>query len=141
MSMAGDNPTALNLPFIADIVRENLGDSLTDPASGNPEQVPFTVEEGDTASTIAERLEDEDLVKDRRAFVLIATERELTGELKSGDFVLRRNMTPDEVVTALLAPPADGRRKQNASRFVRSLRERGDRNDEIRMTNDEGMPK
>lgn len=107
LGWAADNPAALNFPFVADIVREDLGSALTDRASDDPEQTEFTVNEGDTASTIAARLEAEGLITDARAFVLIATERALAGSLQRGDFILRRNLTPDEVVTALLAPPED----------------------------------
>ena len=39
LGWAADSPAALNLPFIADIVREDLGTSLTQPVSTNPEQV------------------------------------------------------------------------------------------------------
>jgi UPF0755 protein len=107
LSWAEDSPAALRLPFIADIVREDLGTALTQPVSSDPEQVEFVIEEGDTASSIAERLEGQRLVRDRRAFVFIASERQLTGALQQGTFVLRRNMTPDQMVTALLAPPED----------------------------------
>lgn len=107
LSWAEDSPAALSLPFIADIVREDLGTSLTQPVSNDPEQVEFVINEGDTASLIAERLERQRLVRDRRAFVFIASERQLTGALQQGTFVLRRNMTPDQMVTALLAPPED----------------------------------
>jgi UPF0755 protein len=106
LSWASDNPAALNIEFVADLVKEDLGASLTMAASNDPDQVEFTVLEGDTAATIAARLEDEDLLIDQRAFVFIATQRELTGDLQRGTFLLRKNMTPDEVVTALLAPPA-----------------------------------
>jgi UPF0755 protein len=105
LGWAADSPAALNLPFIADIVREDLGTSLTQPVSTDPEQVEFTVEDGDTASTIATRLGSQKLIRDPRAFVFIASERELTGSLQQGTFVLRRNMTPDMLVSALLAPP------------------------------------
>ena len=37
--------------------------------------------------------------------MFIASDKELTGDLQQGTFVLRRNMTPDQLVTALLAPP------------------------------------
>lgn len=104
LSWASDSPAALNLPFVADIVREDLGDSLTKAVSSDPEQVEFLVEEGDTASTIAERLGSERLVRDPRAFVFIASSRKLTGDLQQGTFVLRRNMTPDQLVSALLVP-------------------------------------
>jgi UPF0755 protein len=93
------------MPFDADIVREDLGTSLTRPASTDPAQLEFVVQEGDTAGAIADRLEDQGLILDARAFVFVASERELTGELQTGTFILRRNMTPDQLVTALLAAP------------------------------------
>jgi UPF0755 protein len=105
LGWAADSPAALKLPFIADIVREDLGASLTQPVSTDPEQIEFMVKDGDTASTIATRLGEQQLVRDPRAFVFIASERELTGSLQQGTFVLRRNMTPDMLVSALLAPP------------------------------------
>ena len=105
LDVAKDNPAALRFPFIADIVREDLGTSLTQPASSNPDQVEFTVQEGDTASLIADRLREQALIRDSRAFVFIASQRELTGDLQQGTFVLRKNMTPDQLVSALLAPP------------------------------------
>jgi UPF0755 protein len=105
LGWAADSPAALNLPFIADIVREDLGPALTQPVSADPEQVEFTVEDGDNASTIADRLKSQGLIRDPRAFVFIASDRDLAGSLQQGTFVLRRNMTPDMLVTALLAPP------------------------------------
>jgi UPF0755 protein len=105
LSFAEDNPAALRFPFVADIVREDLGASLTQPVSSDPTQVEFVVEEGDTASTIAARLGRDGFLRDPRAFIFIASQRELTGSLQHGTFVLRKNMTPDQVVTSLLAPP------------------------------------
>jgi UPF0755 protein len=105
LTWAADSPAALNLPFVADLVREDLGPALTEPASDDQEQVEFVVQEGDTASTIAARLGEGGLIRDPRAFVFIASDQELTGDLQQGTFVLRKNMTPDQLVTALLAPP------------------------------------
>src|SRR5690349_4264060 len=105
LSWAEDSPAALKLPFVADIVREDLGTALTQPVSTDPAQVEFVVQEGDTASAIATRLGGEGLIKGPRAFVCIASQRELTGALQQGTFVLRKNMTPDQMVSALLAPP------------------------------------
>ena len=94
------------MPFVADLVSEDLGAKLTDPASADTEQVPFIVGSGETATTIAAKLEEEGFLKDRRAFVLVAVQRDLTANFKTGEFILRRSMTPDELVTALLDPPA-----------------------------------
>jgi UPF0755 protein len=106
LGWAADSPAALRLPFVADIVREDLGTALIQPVSSDPEQVEFIVNDGDTASTIATRLADQRLIRDPRAFVFIASDNALTGSLQQGTFVLRRNMTPDQLVHALLAPPA-----------------------------------
>jgi UPF0755 protein len=103
---AADNPGSLGMPFVADLVREDLGKKLTDPASDDTEQVTFVIGSGESATTIAAQLEDEGFLSDRRAFVFIAVQRDLTSKLKSGEFILRRSMTPDQIVTALLAPPA-----------------------------------
>ena len=56
LAWAEDNPAALRFPFVADIVREDLGTALTQPVSTDPTQVEFVVQEGDTASSIAGRL-------------------------------------------------------------------------------------
>ena len=104
---ASDNPGALGIDFVADLVKEDLGDKLTTPASTDTAQVPFQVGSGETASTIAARLEDQGFLEDRRAFVLIAIDEGLTDKLKTGDFILRKSMTPEELVTALLNPPAN----------------------------------
>lgn len=103
---ASDSPGALGVPFVADLIREDLGDKLTKPASTANQQVRFTIGSGESASTIAARLEDDGILADRRAFILLAVERDLTERLKTGEFILRRSMTPDELVTALLDPPA-----------------------------------
>jgi UPF0755 protein len=107
LSWAADNPATLRFPFVADIVREDLGTAMTQPVSTDPAQIEFVVQEGDTAAAIADRLASEYLIRDPRAFVFIASERELTGALQQGTFVLRKNMTPDQLVSALLAPPPD----------------------------------
>ncbi len=57
---------------------------------------------GETATGIAGRLVDEGLLRDRRAFLLIAIDRQVTGQLDVGTFLLRRNQTPDQLVATLL---------------------------------------
>ncbi len=105
LGLAQDNPAALQVPFVKDIVREDLGASLTEPVSDDPTQTNFAVETGDTARSIADRLEAGGLLADSRAFVFIAIDRQLTTSLRVGDYILRRNLTPDQLVTALLDPP------------------------------------
>jgi UPF0755 protein len=105
LGIAEDNPAALQLPFVKEIVREDLGSALTTPVSSDPTQVEFLVEPGDTARSIGNRLQAQGLLTDSRAFVFTAIDRQLTGALRQGTFVLRRNLTPDQLVSALLNPP------------------------------------
>ena len=104
LGWASDNPGALDVPFVADLVKEDLGDKLTAPASSDTTQIPFTVSTGESASTIAARLEEQGFLADRRAFVFLAVEKNLAGDLRTGDFILRKSMTPEQLVTALLDP-------------------------------------
>ena len=101
---ATDNPAALGMPFVADLVREDLGENLTKPASDDTTQLPFVVAQGENARGIATRLQENGFLADGRAFVFIATEKQLTQKIASGTFVLRKSMTPAEIVDALLNP-------------------------------------
>jgi UPF0755 protein len=101
---ATDNPAALGMPFVADLVREDLGAKLTDPASTDTTQIAFTVDQGESASAIAARLEQEGFLQDRRSFIFLATQQGLTQDLEAGSFILRKSMTPQDVVNSLLKP-------------------------------------
>lgn len=102
IAWAGENPSALEIPLVAELVAEELGPALTDPASADPRQVAFKVVGGDSAIDIAARLEREGLLLDARAFILLAVRTGVAGSLDAGDYVLRRNMTPEQLVGALL---------------------------------------
>ena len=60
-----DNPRALQIGFLADLVREDLGASLTAPAGGGADEIVFTVKEGDTPATIAPRLAEAGIIDER----------------------------------------------------------------------------
>ena len=75
---------------------------MTEPASSDAAQVEFTVVDGDSAALIAGRLQDQGFLRDARAFVFISTEQDLANKLEAGTYILRKNMTPDQIVTALL---------------------------------------
>lgn len=99
---ADDNPSAYRIPFVADLVRADLGSALTDAAGSDPTAVEFTVDPGDTPASLAPRLKSAGLIKSERAFVFVSVERDLGSQLQAGTFLVRGNMTPDEVVTALI---------------------------------------
>lgn len=99
---AEDNPGALRIGFIADIVREDIGDALTAPASGNAASVEFVVESGDTPVILAPRLIKAGVLRSERAFLFEARMRDLASRLAAGRFSLRKNMTPAQVAIGLV---------------------------------------
>ncbi len=102
VGLADSNPGALGIPLVAEFVREDLGDDLTAPASEDATEVDFTVSEGETAAGIAARLVEGGLLRDDRAFLLVALDHGVAGQLAAGTFLLRRNLTPDQLVATLL---------------------------------------
>jgi UPF0755 protein len=102
VGIAHDNPSTLRIGFIRDIVAEDLGPALTAKASDDSSEVEFVVESGDTPTTIAPRLLAEHLITSERAFLFLATTNDLASQLDAGRFVLRKDMTPQEVVVGLV---------------------------------------
>jgi len=100
---AWDNPSAITrFSFIGDMVREDLGPAVDTAPGTDATEAVFTVNPGDTIFMIAPRLREGGFVTSEHAFLYVALEKNLNTQLSSGDFVLRKNMTPDEVATALV---------------------------------------
>lgn len=100
---AWDNPSAITrFPFVGDFVREDLGSAIDAPAGGDATAQVFTVNANDTIFLIAPRLMQDGFVTSEHAFLYAALTENLNTQLTAGDFVLTGNMTPDQVVTALI---------------------------------------
>jgi peptidoglycan lytic transglycosylase G len=100
---AWDNPgTIMRFPFVSDLVREDLGEALTTANAGESADKLFVVNPGDTIYTLAPRLAQEGYLANQRAFVFSALQNGLSDKLASGTFVLRGNMTPEQVADALI---------------------------------------
>ncbi|HVA85919.1 MAG TPA: endolytic transglycosylase MltG [Candidatus Saccharimonadales bacterium] len=105
---ASDNPGALSMPFVASLVQEDLGTKLTTAPSTDPAQIPFSIQTGDTTRVLGQRLAAQGLVLDARAFVFEAYQQHVAGTWQAGNYVLRKNMTPTEIVTTFSeGPPPD----------------------------------
>jgi UPF0755 protein len=100
-----ENPTALSLPFVADIVRADLGASLTDPIDPTDKsQIAFEIKYGDTTAQIAADLLSAGLVTSTRAFVFEAIETDATSYFIAGRHVVSRSMTIDQIIKSLTSP-------------------------------------
>jgi UPF0755 protein len=87
---------------VGDLVREELGTSLTAKAGADTTETVFTVESGDTITTLAPRLVAGGYVANERAFLYEGLTTNLNDKLSAGTFVLRGDMTPQEVADALV---------------------------------------
>ncbi|HEV2005718.1 MAG TPA: endolytic transglycosylase MltG [Candidatus Limnocylindrales bacterium] len=101
---AWDNPSAITrFDFIAEFVREDLGDGLTAPAGTDTAAAGFDMQPGDTIFTLAPRLHLAGFIANERAFLYVAMQQKLGDHLQVGVYVLRKNMTPAEVAQALVS--------------------------------------
>jgi len=101
---AWSNPSSIvRFPFVGDFVREDLGEALTAPAGTDATEGVFVVDSGDSIFTIAPRLHADGFVASERAFLYSALTSGLNEQLAAGSFVLRGNMTPDNVAEALVS--------------------------------------
>jgi UPF0755 protein len=100
--LAEGNPGALRIGLVQDLVREDLGAQLTQPAGNDATSVEFLIESGDTPATLAPRLEEAGIITSQRAFLFEARMNDLGAQLNAGRFALALNLTPAEVVDGLV---------------------------------------
>jgi UPF0755 protein len=79
-------------------VRRN---DIETPAGDDSTAVRFSINPGETAATIAQRLQREDLIRDAQLFLYLARYRGVDAHLEAGEYELRPNMTMDEIVDTL----------------------------------------
>lgn len=87
--------------FILGMYLQYRASEVNTPLSDDPSPVPFTVEIGETAASIAAKLEAQQFVTDGELFRRFLTYNGLDASLEAGDYVLRRNMTMREIAEAL----------------------------------------
>jgi UPF0755 protein len=104
-SLARDNPQALQLPFVGDVVKDRLGADLTTPAGDDDTPRPFLINMGDTVNRIADNLRTEGFLRQPMAFEYLAITQGIDDQLQAGSYTLHRAMVPQEVVDRLAAPP------------------------------------
>ncbi len=74
---------------------------LTAPAGTDATPVMFTIAPGELPADVAAHLQDQGLIKDADLFVKWVKYLHVGSKIQAGDFVLRRNMTSDEIIQAL----------------------------------------
>jgi len=80
---------------------QSRADELNTPVSDNPGLMPFSIEAGNDALTVAANLQALGLISDAGLFVQLLRYNGLDTRLQVGDYQLRRNMTMRQVGAAL----------------------------------------
>src|SRR5450830_225657 len=105
VSWAAENPTAQKLPFISDIVRGELGPSLTAVKADDATAIVIVISAGETPHQIGDQLVGANAITDARAFVFESIQKEVTESFQIGRHVVSRSMTVDQIIAALITPP------------------------------------
>jgi UPF0755 protein len=99
--LAQSNTNVLNMPFVVDLVREELGDTVSTPAGTDPAPVAFKVASGATAAQVADSLHAAGLLQDPFVFKFLAITSKQASSIEAGTYELRKTMSPQQVLTAL----------------------------------------
>jgi UPF0755 protein len=103
--MARSNPQTMRLPFVGDVVRDQLGTALTQPAGTDATPIAFDVQPGSTVAQIADGLVTAELIQQPLVFQYLVVTENLDGKLQTGTFTLNKTMTPQQIVDRLQSPP------------------------------------
>lgn len=87
--------------FILGLYLQSKSDIINTPVSDDPSPVPFTIEIGESAITIAASLEEQQFISDAGVFRLFLRYNGLDASLEAGDYELRRNMNMREIAQTL----------------------------------------
>jgi len=87
--------------FILGFYLQTQSDPINTPVSDDPSPVPFTVDIGASAASIASKLQEQNLITDPDLFRLFLRYNGLDASLEAGDYELRRNMNMREIAEAL----------------------------------------
>ena len=94
---------SLQQPFLRNGVYSVVSALVDAPPDDDPTPHQFTVSEGETAGSIAQRLEREGFIRNAWGFTMLARMRGVDERLEAGVYSLRRNMTANQVLDELMA--------------------------------------
>ncbi|HEY7342020.1 MAG TPA: endolytic transglycosylase MltG [Ktedonobacterales bacterium] len=96
------------LAFGVGLVGTTVALDVTRPVvSGSNDTINFVVNDGDTSTEIADKLEKAGLIRNALIFRLLARYKHLDSNLKHGTYSLSPNMNMDQIITTLEGAPVD----------------------------------
>jgi UPF0755 protein len=103
--VAESNPSTMRFGPVADIVKSQLGSSLTDAAGTDAHVVHFQVPLGATVQDVARSLHDQGLLRDPLAFTYLVVTGNLTDQVQAGTYDLNAAMNPAQLIARLHQAP------------------------------------
>ena len=103
---ASGNSTALQVPFVSDIVRGALWSDISQPVDATDTSgVVIIVGPGSTPQSIGDQLVTANVITDKRAFVFESIRLKVDQDFQVGRHMVAKSMTMDEVIAALVSAP------------------------------------
>ncbi len=87
--------------FLLNFYLQIQSDAINTPVSDDPSPVPFTVQIGETAVSISNKLAEQGFITNPDLFRLFLRYNGLDASLEAGDYELRRNMNMRQIAEAL----------------------------------------
>lgn len=99
-SAVGRSPENLE-DFVLGLYLQTQSEEILTPIADDPSPVPFTVDIGENARTVAAKLVELNLITDPDLFRLFLRYNGMDASLEAGDYTLRRNMNMREIAETL----------------------------------------
>jgi UPF0755 protein len=87
--------------FFVGLYLQSQAEIINTPISDDPSPVPFTVEVGENAVSVANKLFEQNLIADPDIFRRFLSYNGMDATLEAGDYTLQRNMTMREIASTL----------------------------------------
>ncbi|MCB0194382.1 MAG: endolytic transglycosylase MltG [Anaerolineae bacterium] len=87
--------------FFLGFYLQSQSETINNPISTDPSPVPFTIDSGETAVSVSEKLVEQQFITDADLFRLFLRYNGLDSSLEAGDYQLRRNMNMREIAESL----------------------------------------
>jgi UPF0755 protein len=105
VDIASGNSTALQIPFVTDIVRGALWSDISKPVDAtNTKGIVIIVGSGSSPDDIGQQLLQAGVIGDPRAFVFEAIQKGATEKFQLGRHVVSPSMTMDQIINVLIRP-------------------------------------
>lgn len=106
ISIGSDDASVTHSPqnieeFFLGLYLQSQAETINTPVSDDPTPIPFTVEMGENAVTIAAKLAEQGFIEDDSLFRLFLRYNGMDASLEAGDYELRRNMNMREIAEVL----------------------------------------